>query len=122
MAKQESQGTEMAMRALLAVRLVLVMLGSILGAGAVATGQEAKVEKGSGSALGVRQERVELMTSDLQRRFAALIQTLQKTDAAKAERLQATLEEAKKLQLTDRMKAIAENDYWPPHRLDELCL
>jgi len=81
------------------------------GLGAMACGAEGEVGApgggaAGGSALGVRQERVELMTADLQKRFATLIQTIQKTDPAKAERLQATLEEAKKLQLTDRMKAI----------------
>lgn len=76
------------------------------GLGATVCAAEGEGTAPGGSALGVRQERVELMTADLQKRFATLIQTIQKTDPAKAERLQATLEEAKKLQLTDRMKAI----------------
>ncbi len=90
--------------ALVAALFGIAMMGLAAGAGKLHAADEDP--KGTGSALGVRQERVELMTNDLQRRFAVLIQAIQKTDPAKAERLQATLEEAKKLQLSDRMKAI----------------
>lgn len=89
-----------------AIAMACLFCHVAFGFGAMACGAEGEGSAPGGSALGVRQERVELMTADLQKRFATLIQTIQKTDPAKAERLQATLEEAKKLQLTDRMKAI----------------
>ncbi|MGV3607600.1 MAG: hypothetical protein ACO1RA_14430 [Planctomycetaceae bacterium] len=89
-----------------AIAMACLFCHVAFGFGAMVCGAEGEGSAPGGSALGVRQERVELMTADLQKRFATLIQTIQKTDPAKAERLQATLEEAKKLQLTDRMKAI----------------
>ena len=75
-----------------------------------ALGQETPVPTSGGKTpLGVRQQRVEQMTEELERRFGSLIQTLQQTEPERAERLKKTLDEAKKLQLKDRMALITKS-------------
>ena len=72
--------------------------------------QETPVPTSGGKTpLGVRQQRVEQMTEQLERRFGALIQALQQTEPERAERLKKTLDEAKKLQLKDRMALITRS-------------
>src|SRR5688572_12262961 len=58
--------------------------------------------------LGVRQQRVEQMTEELERRFTQLIQALSQAEPERAKKLQEALNEAKKLQLADRMGAIVK--------------
>jgi hypothetical protein len=56
--------------------------------------------------LGVRQARVERMMRDLEKKFTALAQVLEKTEKAQADRLVAAFQESKKLLLEDRMAKI----------------
>ena len=84
-----------------------IALAALLLVPAAIFAQETPVPTSGGKTpLGVRQQRVEQMTEELERRFGSLIQTLQQTEPERAERLKKTLDEAKKLQLKDRMEEI----------------
>ena len=58
--------------------------------------------------LGVRQQRVERMMEDLERKFKVLAQTLQKTEPERAERIVKTLQESKQLLIQQRMDEISK--------------
>src|SRR5882724_5259862 len=81
----------------------------LLPVSALAQENAAAPSSGGKTPLGVRQQRVEQMTEQLERRFGSLIQTLQQTEPERAERLKKTLDEAKKLQLKDRMAFITKS-------------
>jgi DNA repair exonuclease SbcCD ATPase subunit len=86
----------------------LLLLPAVLLAASLFA-QEGKPEtKGSTTPLGIRQERVQRMMEDVERRFNGLIQSLQQTEAERAERLQQALNEAKKLGLLKRMGDISK--------------
>ena len=73
----------------LAARWVLVVLGGI--GLATAAAQESPARPGGASPLGIRQQRVERMMEDLERKFKTLKLALQQTEPERAERLQQTL-------------------------------
>src|SRR5689334_8590849 len=89
------------------VRHMMVCALGVLAV-ALAFGQESQQPAGGKTPLGVRQQRVEQMTEELERRFTSLIQSLQQAEPERAKRLQDALNEAKKLQLIDRMGAIVQ--------------
>ncbi|MEX2027795.1 MAG: hypothetical protein WEH44_10840, partial [Pirellulaceae bacterium] len=89
------------------VRHTMVCVLGVLAV-ALAVGQEGPQPAAVKTPLGVRQQRVEQMTEELERRFTSLIQSLQQAEPERAKRLQEALNEAKKLQLTDRMGAIVQ--------------
>jgi hypothetical protein len=60
------------------------------------------------SALGVRQQRVERMMEDVERKFKSLAQTLQESEPQRAERLVKTLQQAKQMLIQQRMGQIAK--------------
>ena len=89
-------------------RAWLLVVG-VLFVAALALAQETTPQPAGGKTpLGVRQQRVEQMTEELERRFTQLIQTLSQTEPERAKKLQEALNEAKKLQLIDRMGAIVQ--------------
>src|SRR5688572_9710625 len=55
------------------------------------------------SPLGVRQQRVERMMEDLDRKFKSLAQTLEKTEPERAKRLVDTLQQSKQMLIQPRM-------------------
>src|SRR5687768_10632747 len=60
------------------------------------------------SPLGVRQQRVEQMVEELQRKFTLLTQALQEKEPERAARLKKTLDEAKAMLLQQRVGEIAK--------------
>jgi len=91
---------------LLAVRWVLVVLGGI--GLTTAAAQEPQARPGGASPLGIRQQRVERMMEDLERKFKTLKLALQQTEPERAERLQQTLNKAKELLIQKRMGDISK--------------
>jgi hypothetical protein len=79
--------------------LVLALLAAVSGAGA----QDPPRSSAGTSPLGVRQQRVERMMEDLERKFRSLKLALQQAEPERAERLQLTLNKAKELLLQKRM-------------------
>ncbi len=71
----------------------------------LATAQEGS---GRGTALGVRQQRVERMVSEIERKFKALAQALKETEPERADRLLEALKESRELQLNGRMTEIVK--------------
>jgi len=65
--------------------------------------QDAPPSTGGTSPLGIRQQRVERMMEDLERKFKSLKLALQQTEPERAERLQQTLNRAKELLIQKRM-------------------
>jgi uncharacterized protein YgfB (UPF0149 family) len=63
---------------------------------------------GGASPLGIRQQRVERMMADLERKFKTLKLALQQTEPERAERLQQTLNKAKELLIQKRMGDITK--------------
>lgn len=70
--------------------------------------QEAPVPASGKTPLGVRQQRVERMMDDLERKFKILAQTLQKTEPERAERIVKTLQESKQLLVQQKMADIVK--------------
>src|SRR5678815_429488 len=83
-------------------------LASLLLLPFVAFGQEKVPISGGKTPLGVRQQRVEQMTEELDRRLGSLIQALQEVEPERAERLKKTKAEATKLAIKDRMALITK--------------
>jgi hypothetical protein len=82
------------------LRLSIVCL--ICGWTSVAWGQQ-PLPTGGTSPLGIRQQRVERMMEDLERKFKGLKLALQANEPERAERLQQTLNKAKELLIQKRM-------------------
>jgi len=70
--------------------------------------QDAPVPASGKTPLGVRQQRVERMMDDLERKFKILAQTLQKTEPERAERIVKTLQESKQLLVQQKMADIVK--------------
>src|SRR5262245_29499423 len=70
---------------------------------ALAFGQEQPPSSGGATPLGIRQQRVERMMEDLERKFKSLKLALQQNEPERAERLQQTLNKAKELLIQKRM-------------------
>lgn len=84
---------------------VLLVIASLF---ASATGQETTPTSGGVSPLGVRQQRVERMMEDLDRKFKSLQLGLQQTEPERAERLKQTLDKAKEMLVQKRMGDITK--------------
>ena len=79
----------------------------LIGLGAnVASGQDAALPSIGTSPLGVRQQRVERMVEDLERKFKSLKLAIQEKEPERAERLQQALNKAKELLLEKRMDEV----------------
>jgi uncharacterized membrane protein YgcG len=74
----------------------------------LATAQDGPSGSGRGTALGVRQQRVERMVSEIERKFKALATALKETEPERAERLLEALKESRELQLNGRMTEIVK--------------
>jgi hypothetical protein len=85
----------------MALRFAILLL--TCGWASFATGQEAPPATGGTSPLGIRQQRVERMMEDLERKFKTLKLALQQNEPERAERLQQTLNRAKELLIQKRM-------------------
>jgi uncharacterized low-complexity protein len=72
------------------------------------TAQEGAVPASGKTPLGVRQQRVERMMDDLERKCKILAQTLQKTEPERAERIVKTLQESKQLLVQQKMANIVK--------------
>src|SRR5262245_52840237 len=75
---------------------------------ALAMGQEQPPSTGGATPLGIRQQRVERMMEDLERKFKSLKLALQQNEPERAERLQQTLNKAKELLIQKRMSDITK--------------
>jgi hypothetical protein len=75
---------------------------------AVLSAQEQPPVSGGTSPLGIRQQRVERMMQDLERKFKSLKLALQQNEPERAERLQITLNKAKELLIQKRMTDITK--------------
>src|SRR5262245_61597838 len=82
-------------------RFAIVLL--IYGCVSLAAAQDAPPPTGGTSPLGIRQQRVERMMEDLERKFKGLKLALQQNEPERAERLQQTLNRAKELLIQKRM-------------------
>src|SRR5436190_21956461 len=69
----------------------------------LAAAQDAPPATGGTSPLGIRQQRVERMMEDLERKFKSLKLALQQNEPERADRLQQTLNRAKELLIQKRM-------------------
>src|SRR5213596_2625489 len=74
----------------------------------LAAAQETPPATGGTSPLGIRQQRVERMMEDLERKFKSLKLALQQNEPERAERLQLTLNKAKELLIQKRMTDITK--------------
>ena len=79
-----------------------------LSAIGMATAQEPP-QLAAPSPLGIRQQHVERMMEDLERKFKSLKLALQQTEPERAERLQQTLNKAKELLIQRRMADIIKS-------------
>src|SRR5262245_5018174 len=75
----------------------------LLAGASIASAQEPPPTSGGTSPLGIRQQRVERMMEDLERKFKTLKLSLQQNEPERAERLQQTLNRAKELLIQKRM-------------------
>lgn len=73
-----------------------------------AAAQEGGESSKRASPLGVRQQRVERMLEDLERKFKSLSISLQATEPERAQRLDQTLEEARRMLIAERMSKITQ--------------
>src|SRR5688500_18663134 len=69
-------------------------------------GQELQPPSGGTTPLGVRQQRVERMMEDLDRKFKTLQLALQQTEPERAKRLKETLDKAKEMLVQKRMSDV----------------
>jgi hypothetical protein len=83
-----------------------VLAVAVMGLRSIA--QEVPVPASGKTPLGVRQQRVERMMDDLERKFKILAQTLQKTEPERAERIVKTLQESKQLLVQQKMADIVK--------------
>jgi hypothetical protein len=90
----------------MSARFALVCVGLAIVAG-LALAQEPPTTGGT-TPLGIRQQRVERMMEDLERKFKSLKLALQENEPERAERLQQTLDRAKELLLQKRMSDITK--------------
>src|SRR5437763_15378380 len=80
----------------------------ICGWASLASAQDATLPPGGTSPLGIRQQRVERMMEELERKFKGLKLALQQNEPERAERLQQTLNRAKGLLIQKRMGDITK--------------
>ena len=83
----------------------LLILGLLAGA---LLAQEQPPVTGGATPLGIRQQRVERMMEDLERKFKSLKLALQQNEPERAERLQQTLNKAKELLIQKRMSDVTK--------------
>lgn len=97
--------------------LCMMLAGFVVAAAAgvvVATAQETAASKPAGEApagttpLGVRQQRVERMMEELERKFRTLRQSIEKNEPDRAKRLEETYNKAKELLIQQRMGDITK--------------
>src|SRR5438445_10382049 len=88
------------------LRSVIVCL--MCGWASLAAAQDAPPPPSGTSPLGIRQQRVERMMEDLERKFKSLKLALQQNEPERAERLQATLNRAKELLIQKRMGDVTQ--------------
>lgn len=103
-----SPGSAALLLALAACSLVLLTpVSAVLAQPAEGAGQESpEASRPKLSPLGVRQQRVERMMEDLDRKFKSLAQTLEKSEPERAKRLVDTLQQSKQLLIQQRMAQI----------------
>src|SRR5262245_30699662 len=87
--------------------LVAIVIGALPWIG-FASAQDNPPLSGGTSPLGVRQQRVERMMEDLDRKFKSLQLALQQTEPERAERLKTTLDKAKEMLVQKRMGDITK--------------
>jgi len=85
-----------------------IALPAVVLMSALAIGQDAPVPSSGKTPLGVRQQRVERLMEDLERKFKVLAQTLQQSEPERAERIVKTLQESKQLLVQQRMAEIVK--------------
>ena len=89
-------------------RMTGLALAATLVGGVLLPAQEPSGGSSRTSPLGVRQQRVERMLDDLERKFKSLSLSLQETEPERAKRLDEALQEARRLLLSERMGKITE--------------
>src|SRR5438034_7835117 len=92
----------------LAMKPRFILFWFISGLALLAAAQETPPATGGTSPLGIRQQRVERMMEDLERKFKSLKLALQQNEPERAERLQLTLNRAKELLIQKRMTDITK--------------
>lgn len=88
------------------LRLGLSILGLLAAWASAVSGQDPALPPSGTSPLGVRQQRVERMIEDLERKFKSLKLAIQEKEPERAERLQQALNKSKELLLEKRMDDI----------------
>jgi hypothetical protein len=86
--------------------LPLIIVGAAWCGASVVPAQDGNLQPAGTSPLGIRQQRVERLLQDLDRRFKTLILSIREKEPERAERLQQTLNRTKELLLEKRMTEV----------------